>query len=194
MNKTIWLGLCNVMLLANLTAGPLDTPSAPRRTEDELIIRLGSSDPKKVTEALDQLVNRYPNSTNAIPAIRSLLTNKPVQKKAAYALGEYHAELDLDEVKVILGFLRSYDVDEVMDTLKVLRALKEPEAINQKIVADILPLLQDPETHVVRDACRTLAVLGNKDIIPAIQPLLKNSRSDIRTDAQDAIAKLNAKS
>jgi HEAT repeat protein len=81
-----------------------------------------------------------------------------------------------------------------MDALKILRALKEPDAIVQKIVADILPLLKDPKTHVVRDACRTLAVLGNKETIPFIEPLLKDKRSDVRKDAQNAIDELRAKS
>lgn len=178
------------MSLANLTAWSSPPPPVARHAEDDLIRTLSSPDWHKVDDALDQLHDRYSNSPNATPAIRKLLFNKRVQRKAAHILGEQRATLELDEVKVILGFLRAYDVNEVMDALKILRALQEPDAIVRKIVADILPLLKDPETHVVRDACRTLAVLGNKDTVPFIEPLSKDKRSDVQKDAQDAIARL----
>jgi len=35
-----------------------------------------------------------------------------------------------------------------------------------------------------------LAVIGNRDIIPKLEPLLKHSRADVREDAQKAIAAL----
>jgi hypothetical protein len=47
---------------------------------------------------------------------------------------------------------------------------------------------------VVRDACRTLAVLGNKDVIPLIEPLLNSPDSKVKKDAQDAITTLRSKS
>ena len=193
MKNALRLGLCGAMLLAILTAWSAEHPSARLQAEDELIQMLGSPDLDKVKHAIDQLVDRYPKSTNAIPAIRSLLKNKSVQRRAAYALGKYHAELEMDEVKVILGFLRAYDVEEVMEALKVLRALKEPEAVAQKIVADIVPLLQDREPHVIRDACRTLAVLGNKELIPSIEPLLNHENREVKKDAQDAIRALKSR-
>lgn len=181
------------MLLAVLTTWSAEAPSARRQAEDELIQMLGSSDSDKVKHTIDQLLDRYPKSTNAIAAIRSLLKNKSVQRRAAHALGKYHAELELDEVKIILGFLRAYDVEEVMDALKTLRALKEPDTIAEKIVADIVPLLQDREPHIVRDACRTLAVVGKKDLIPSIEPLLNHSNREVKKDAQDAILALKSK-
>ena len=185
--------ICGAMLLAVVTAWSAEAPSARRQAEDELIQMLGSSDSEKVKHTIDQLVDRYPKSTNAIAAIRSLLKNKSVQRKAAHALGKCHAELELDEVTIILGFLRAYDVEEVMEALKVLRALKEPEAVAQKIVADIVPLLQDREPHVIRDACRTLAVLGNKELIPSIEPLLNHENREVKKDAQDAIRALKSR-
>jgi HEAT repeat protein len=73
--------------------------------------------------------------------------------------------------------------------LKSLRGLKA-----ESTVRDILPLLHDKDLGVVRDACRTLAVLGNKDHIPQIEPLLKHANTKVRADAQDAIFKLKSKS
>ena len=62
-----------------------------------------------------------------------------------------------------------------------------------KTVADILPLLHHSHLNVIRDACRTLAALGNKTNIPAIEPLLKHADKEVRKDAQDAITILSAK-
>jgi hypothetical protein len=60
-------------------------------------------------------------------------------------------------------------------------------------VSQITPSLTHPNTHVVRDACRTLAVLGNKESIPSIEPLLKHVEPAVRKDAQDAITSLRSK-
>src|SRR4051812_35470932 len=106
MKKALRLGLCGSILLALVTARKAEPSSAGRQAEDELIQMLGSPDSDKVKHAIDELLDCYPKSTNAIPVIRSLLKNKTVQRRAAYALGKYHAELEMDEVKIILGFLR----------------------------------------------------------------------------------------
>ena len=50
------------------------------------------------------------------------------------------------------------------------------------------------DTHVIRDACRTLTVLANKDVIPSIEPLLTHPDKAVQKDAQDAIYALRAKS
>jgi hypothetical protein len=60
-------------------------------------------------------------------------------------------------------------------------------------VPDIKPLLNHANSHIIRDACRTLAVIGNKDVIPKIEPLLKNPEPAVQKDAQDAIVALKAK-
>jgi hypothetical protein len=44
-------------------------------------------------------------------------SDRNVKRKAARALGNYHAEVGWDEIKIISGFLRSFDADEVMDGL-----------------------------------------------------------------------------
>lgn len=161
---------------------------AAKKTEAQLIEMLKSRKDKDVRDALDRLPSWYPNSTNALPIIRGLLKDPSLRRSAARSLGNYHAELTSEEIKVICRFLRSPDPDEVMDGLKSLRGLNAPEA-----VPDIVVLLKEKDAHILRDACRTLAVLGNKDTIPAIEPLLKNAKSDVRKDARDAIAKLQVK-
>jgi HEAT repeat protein len=176
---------------------------APRKTEAELLQMLKSPDYQKVIDALDRLPNWYPSSTNAIAAIKEVLKSKRssgkgvpaniLHRKAARALGDYGAELTLEEIRIVWAFLRAYDPDEVMDGLKSLRGFKEPDAINKTSIEQLVPLLQDENRHVVRDSCRTLAVIGNKDVIQSIEPLLKHRASDVRQDARNAIAKLSAK-
>ena len=76
-----------------------------------------------------------------------------------------------------------------MDGLIALRGLKAPEAL-----PEILPLLNHATPSVIRDACRTVAVLGGKEHIALIEPLLKHADPKVQLDAQDAIFKLKAKS
>jgi HEAT repeat protein len=111
-----------------------------------------------------------------------------VSRKAARALGNYHATLEPGELRIVLGFLKHSDPDVVMDGLKTLRGLKVPEVVPQ-----LVPLLQNPNHNILRDTCRTLAVLGDKSVIPQIQPLLKDMRRDVKKDAANAIAALQAK-
>ena len=176
---------------------------APRKTESELLQMLKSPDYQQVIDALDRLPNWYPNSTNAVAAIKETLTSKHapregvpaniLNRKAARALGNYGAELSLGEIRIVWAFLRAYDPNEVMDGLKSLRGLREPEAINKTTLEQVLPLLRDKDRHVIRDSCRTLAVIGNRDVIPSIEPLQEHSASDVRKDAQDAIDILNSR-
>ena len=76
-----------------------------------------------------------------------------------------------------------------MDALIALRGLKD-----ESTVPDIMPFLKHAHPNVIRDACRTLAVLGNKDLIPQIEPLLNHPQAAVKKDAQDAIYKLRQKS
>ena len=192
-----------LLLLLGLFGWPTGLPAEPRRTESELIEMLRSTDSQKVITALERLPDWYPDSPNAIREIQSLLKSKSpappgfppniLKRRAARALGNYHAELSLEEVRIILDLLRSPDRNEAMDGLKALRGLKEPPEVRNQIVAQILPLLRDKEVHIVRDACRTLAVQGDKHTIAALEPLLNDRRADVRRDAQHAIVALRAK-
>jgi HEAT repeat protein len=106
-------------------------------------------------------------------------------------LGALHADVSNDDVKAICALLKSADPDEAIDGLKALRGLKAPQAVPQ-----ITPILKETNRHpnVIRDACRTLAVLGDKSVIREIEPLLNNPNAAIKKDAQDAIFVLKAKS
>jgi hypothetical protein len=196
MNNTRLLALCGGLLLAILALMVNPLPAAPRKTEEQLMQMLQSPDTRNVIDALDRLPKWYPESTNALPVIKGMLERSPnriLQRRAARALGEYHAELGADEIRVISGFLRSQDPNEVMDGLKTLRELKLKKDEAGRVVEAILPLLQDKDDHIVRDSCRTLAVHGNQDTIKSIEPLLKRLRLDVKKDAQDAINRLRAK-
>ena len=46
-------------------------------------------------------------------------------------------------------------------------------------------MLQNPNKNVVRDACRTLAVLGDKSLIPTLKPLLEVSDLAVQKDAAE---------
>lgn len=196
--------------------------AAPNKTEAELIQMVCSGDYRKMNDALDRLPNWYPNSKNAVQIIRGILRSNEVLivtqpayqppptgsrqgqagswmripaprnmlvRMTARALGNYHATLDEAELNVIYSLLSSRDEECAMDGLKALRGLNAPQAVPK-----IIPLLDDQNAHVVRDACRTLAVLGDASTIPFIEPLLKrNLKLDIKWDAQHAIAKLKSK-
>jgi HEAT repeat protein len=166
---------------------------AKEKTEDELIAELASANADKVAMAMQQLEKAYPTSTKAHPQIKKLLTDErpKVRRKAARVLGALHAEVSDADIKAICALLKSADPDEAIDGLKALRGLKAPQA-----VAQITPLLKETGRHanVIRDACRTLAVLGDKSTIPQIEPLLNNPNAAIRKDAQDAIFALKSKS
>ena len=92
------------------------------------------------------------------------------------------------KVFVTMLGLKSSDPGQIVHTLKLLRTPESSAA-----VPAILPLLTNANPNVVRDACRTLAVIANKDVIPSIEPLLQSKRADVKKDAQDAIDKLKAK-
>lgn len=77
------------------------------------------------------------------------------------------------------------------DIIKLLKVVRSPEYA--AMVPEILPLLHHDSGNVIRDSCRTLAVMGDKSVIPAIEPLLKDKRDDVRKDAEDALATLRAR-
>lgn len=92
------------------------------------------------------------------------------------------------EVKRLCDILKTGKPDEIIKSLKALREMDAPEA-----VPDILACFTSSNANVIRDACRTLAVLGDSSNVPSIEPLLKHSRADVKKDAQEAINALNGK-
>ena len=165
--------------------------AAAQKTEDQLIADLNSPKDSVVTDALLRLEKNYPTSTKALPKMKALLTDaRPtVRRKAARVLGVLHAEVSDADLKAITTMLKAAEPREVMDALISLRGLKAAQT-----VPDILPLLQDKTPNVVRDACRTLAVHGNKSTIAALEPLLNHPNAAVKKDAQDAIFTLKNKS
>lgn len=183
--------LTSLTLLLGIVATEL--PAAPRQSETELIQMLRSAESHQVIDALDRLPHWYPESTTALPPIRALLQNPEFRRKAARSLGNYGAELKADELEIIFGFLRAYDVEEVMDGLKTLRGLKATAGARERIVTQVTALLIEKDDHLLRDACRTLAVHGDKSVVPQLTPLVKHPRADVRKDARAAIQQLELK-
>ncbi|HWN97570.1 MAG TPA: HEAT repeat domain-containing protein, partial [Methylomirabilota bacterium] len=161
MSHTFQRLLVAVSLLSLFTF--LSPVLAAEKTEDQLIADLDSPQVKVVNGALLKLEKLHPTSTKAFPKMKKLLADSrpEVRRKAGRVFGALHADLDKEDIKLIAAMLRAPDAQEQMDALKSLRGLKAPET-----VPDILPLLKSPAPNIVRDACRTLAVLGNKDTIP----------------------------
>lgn len=112
------------------------------------------------------VAKKYPE-LNAAPPPAALITNP--------------------QVKELCASLNAKDKGKVEDALKKLATLDAPEA-----VPEIIPCLMDGEPNVVKAASKTLAVLGNKDAVLYLEPLLKDK--DVRKDAEDALTKLRAKS
>jgi len=168
-------------------------PAAPKKavTEDDLIAELASPNEKTVNAALQKLEKQFPTSTKAFPEMKRLLADSrsSVRRKAGRVLGVLHAEVNETDLKNITAMFKAADPQETMDALKSLRGLKA-----ESTVPEIVPLLQNAHVGIIRDACRTLAVLGNKSHIAAIEPLLSHPDDKVKKDAQDAIFALKAKS
>jgi HEAT repeat protein len=189
--------LAFLAITSNLWAAPPSSGNRPLKTEkseDQLIQVLAASNPENViTDAMTQLEKLFKKDasrTNAIPAFKKLLTDTraPVRRKAARLLGIFHATLDDTEIKQLCEQLKSSDWREVQSGLKALRDLNAPAA-----VPEIVPCLKHANPFVTRDACRTLAAVGNKDVIPSIEPLLNDPNKAVQKDAQDAITALRSK-
>lgn len=184
-------------------------------TESDYLEMLHSGDFQKMKEALHSLPLHYPNSANAIAAIKQMLHNshevsvteicttpgKPpvsyvrhipptmIARLTARALGNYHATATDADLDVIFDqLIGSHVTDTAMDGLKALRGMDAPQAVPR-----LLPLLEDGNKHVVQDTLRTLAVLGDESLIPRIEPLIHSHIIYVAGDARDAIKKLKAK-
>ncbi|HEV2691453.1 MAG TPA: HEAT repeat domain-containing protein [Verrucomicrobiae bacterium] len=165
------------------------------KTEAELIQDLASTNSDRViTDAMTQLERRYDHGisvSNTYPALINLLSDNrsPVRRKAGRVLGVLHAPLSDADIKVLCRQLHASDWGEVQSAVKALRDLNATSA-----VPELVPLLQHPNSSVVRDTCRTLAVIGDQSVIPAIEPLMKNPKRSVAKDAQDAVVALKGKS
>ncbi|HEX9046230.1 MAG TPA: hypothetical protein VF988_04330, partial [Verrucomicrobiae bacterium] len=87
-------------------------------------------------------------------------------------------------VRELCESLKSDDLRTVIPALQRLRKMNATEA-----VPAVLPLLNNRQFLIIREACRTLAVIGNTEVIGSLQPLLM--RSDVRGDARESIIKIS---
>ena len=165
--------------------------AAKVKTEEQLIADLASPKEDVVADAMLKIEKQFPTSTKAIPEIKKYLGDNraKVRRKAARVIGVLHADVTSAEIKTICALLKATEQREVMDGLIALRGLKAAEAL-----PEITPLLNHAAPGVIRDACRTIAVLGSKEHIALIEPLLKHADPKVQLDAQDALFKLKAKS
>jgi HEAT repeat protein len=126
---------------------------------------------------------------DVIPSLEPLLNDRreDVRKDARNAIDQLHSD-HRPEYHALSPTLASFEPKDIIRTLKLLRS---PEF--SATVPAITPLLHHESANVIRDACRTLAVIATKDCIPSLEPLLNDKRSEVRKDAQDAIDKLRAK-
>jgi HEAT repeat protein len=168
-------------------------------------------------------VMRSPEYSAAAPAILPLLhhENPNVVRDTCRTLAVIGNKDDIPSIELLLKDNRSAVRDDAQNAIHELSMLSRPAFIEEQkssaelvksdpgsvirmlkllrhpeysaMVPAILPFLHHDSGNVIRDTCRTLAVIGNKDVIPNIQPLLQDKREDVRKDAQDAIAILKAK-
>ncbi|MBI3881413.1 MAG: hypothetical protein HY301_15285 [Verrucomicrobia bacterium] len=188
--------MCKRSLIATLALAILSTTTATvfaakEKSEDQLIADLASPKDSVVADAMLHLEKAYPTSTKAIAAIKKYLSDprEKVRRKAARVLGALHTPVTDDELKAIGALLKGSDPQEVMDGLKALRGLDE----GKKAMPEILALLKHANVGVIRDAARTVAMLGTKANVADLEPLLKHPDAKVQKDAQDAIFALKNK-
>jgi len=193
----IWGVLCLAFLAASprlRASGHENATPMKGKTEADFIQDLApTNEAGKIVDAiggLEKLHGADASCTNSIRALKSLLADsrEPVRRKAARVLGVFHAPMDAADIQLVCAQLRASDWREVQSGLKALRDLNCSAA-----VPDILPCLKHINPYVVRDACRTLAVVATKAVVPGIEPLVNSPDPKVREDAQNAIAILNAR-
>ena len=185
---------CRVLLLGSLLfclgfhAGADDTSAA---REQAALARLDPAGEESVlVQVLEQFENQFPDSLTAAAKVLPLLRDgRPkVRRKAVRVLAVLQPDLDAQGLADVTKMLSSRDKAEVVDALKALRWLYAPSTI-----PTILPLLADADEHVKREACRALAVIGDRAVVSKIEPLLNDPIKDVRDDAEGAIAQLRRK-
>jgi hypothetical protein len=112
------------VVLITMTLAPTSLHAKPSKTEDELISESSSPKDSVAVDALQQLERDYPDSTNAISAVKKALTDPrtKVHCKAARVLGALHVALNQDEMNTINVMLQSKNPDEVKEAQKALSA------------------------------------------------------------------------
>ena len=163
------------------------TALASKKSEEEWIALLSSTDEGKVTGALQGLEKEYPESLTARAKIISMLKDprEKVQRKAARVLGAINAKVDAKVLADITPLLRSTNKDAVVDGLKALRGLDAASTVPQ-----ILPLLSSPDENISATPAARLPRSRTLSVISKIEPLLNDANKKVQEDARTAIAKL----
>jgi hypothetical protein len=134
-------------------------------------------------EALYSLLDKTQEAMWHSEAIRRFAKTKYTDVESASAPAAMIANT---EVMKLCASLDSYDVEEVKRSLRKLRKMNAAEA-----VPSILRCMKYGRPDIQRECCQTLAVLGDRNTIPYLEPLLTNP--DVRGDAKKAIKKLGGK-
>lgn len=150
-----------------------------------ILICLGNNNPNVVREACRTL--GLVGSSETTTHIQPLLSNSrsDIWKDAQVAINK----LSVVNAGEWTGKLDDSNTGQVINALKRIREMNAVAA--STAIPQILHCLDNNNPGIVREACRTLGIIGNRGTIAHIQPLLSNSRNDIRKDAQQAIDKIN---
>jgi HEAT repeat protein len=173
--------------------------AVPAAASDELAAArekaaLAALDPAQEEEALIAALGRieaeFPESTLAAAKVGPLLHDGrgKVRRQAIRTLGLLPSRLDAAALADVARMLASSDPEEVADALRGLRWL-----YSEATIPLVLPLLVHADEHVKREACRTLAIVGDRSLAAKIEPLLKDPVADVREDAGAAVAQLGRK-
>ncbi len=199
MRRTRPRSLSPVLLLATLLCASAAALAAPAAAGDELAAArekaaLAALDPAREEDdliaALARIEAEFPESTLAAAKVGPLLHDErgKVRRQAVRTLGLLPSRLDAAALADVTRMLASSNPEEVADALRGLRWL-----YSQAAVPFVLPLLGSADEHVRREACRTLAIVGDRSLAAKIEPLLKDPVADVREDAGSAVAQLGRK-
>ena len=169
---------------------PAGITSAKDATREAVAADMASTDENKVYSALQAFEKQFSTDAELRQKALSLLgdSRPKVKRKAARVFGALGAKLTDAQLRDVQSLLSASDKDSIIDGLKALRGLE-----NRKDFAPVLPLLQNPDSNVKRDACRTLAVIADKSVVPKIEPLRNDPDKKVQADAQAAIDSLKGK-
>lgn len=173
--------LSSVFLAAAVAAAP---GALGAKTSAQLLSELSSPREGVVTSALQELEDLHPEVAATDATVRALTKDpRPAVKcKAARVLGALHADVGADVIEAIASLLDANEPKTVLEGLKALRGLRASSTVPKMI-----PLLKSTDEHIPRDACRTLAVLGDASVIPQLESLLSSTNPKLRYDAYVAI-------
>ncbi len=107
------------------------------------------------------------------------------------AAAETHAYFASNEVAVLITYMENPHPRARGEAVALAMGSSDPD--RPIVLPYVLSLLSDPVWRVRRAAANTLGEIGDKDLIPYLEPLL-NDRPEVAKVAQRAISKLHQKS